>query len=131
MLYERRLHHHETDGDGVCHFSNYLRIFDEAFCEALVQLGMPLESLSHSFAVTEVHTKYLRPLTFGELFQVEMQFSTVRRSFLVAEATIGTCDDVNSTLTVKLAAVSRENNTSTAVSEHLRAALANIEKEEQ
>lgn len=124
MIYQRRLFHHETDSDGVCHFSNYLRMFEEAFSEALAALDMPQESLPHSFAVTDVTSKYHRPIRFGETFTVTLDFANVRRAFLMTQATITSDGALCATVDVKLAAVSHETGNSTAIAPALRTTLS-------
>ncbi len=74
-LYTRSLFHYETDADGVCHFSNYLRIAEEAFYHAFRQKFPDLD-----FAVIESQAQYLHPLRFGSIFQVVIEKKEQRRS---------------------------------------------------
>ncbi len=124
MTYQRRLFHHETDSDGVCHFSNYLRHFEEAFSETLTALDLPMETLPHSFAVTDVTSQYSHPIRFGDQFAVALDFSGVRRSFLVADATITSNGALCANVRVKLAAIDRDTGNSTALAPDLRTSLA-------
>mgnify|MGYP002784301162 CR=1 FL=1 len=74
-LYTRSLFHYETDTDGVCHFSNYFRIAEEAFYDAF------RDKFPHlAFAVVESQAQYLRPLRFGSIFQVAIEKKERRRS---------------------------------------------------
>ena len=74
-LYTRSLFHYETHADGVCHFSNYFRIAEEAFYHASRNKFPEL-----SFAVIESQAQYLRPLRFGAPFQVAIEKKDKRRS---------------------------------------------------
>lgn len=74
-LYTRSLFHYETDADGVCHFSNYFRIAEEAFYYAFRNKFPEL-----AFAVIESQAQYLRPLRFGSTFQVVIEKKEKRRS---------------------------------------------------
>lgn len=83
--YTRSLFHYETDADGVCHFSNYFRIAEEAWHHAVRQ-----EFPNLQFAVIESHARYVRPLRFGSSFFVSIQKIETRRSnfemsFLIEE----------------------------------------------
>jgi YbgC/YbaW family acyl-CoA thioester hydrolase len=121
FLYGRHLHHYETDADGVCHFSNYLRIFEEAFGSALRQTVKDIQlQLAHSFAVTEVQGSYQNPMRYGDEFSAKLQFNIVRRSFFVAEATISVGALICAVVSAKLAAISIEDNRSVPLDEKLR-----------
>lgn len=118
--YGRYLHHYETDADGVCHFSNYFRIFEEAFAATLRQSpGFSMES-GHSFAVTEAQSVYSQPIRHGDYFKVNFSPTKVARSFLVASATIYVGDEVFAKVSGKLAAVGKSDNKSMPLNPELR-----------
>jgi acyl-CoA thioester hydrolase len=73
--YSRTLFHYETDADGVCHFSNYFRIGEEAFYHAIGQSFSDM-----NFAVIESHAQYKNPLRFGSVFSVSIQKIEMRPS---------------------------------------------------
>lgn len=123
ITYKRRLHHYETDADGVCHFSNYLRLFEEAFSEKLRSLGFATEQLEHGFAVTEVTSIYRAPLRYGDSFEVSLSFSAVRRVALVAVATVRSAKGVCAVITGKFAAIERSTNASSPLDRRLRHCL--------
>lgn len=127
--YKRRLHHHETDADGVCHFSNYLRLFEEAFSEKLRSLGFATEQLAHGFAVTEVTAIYRAPLRYGDAFEVSLSFSAVRRAALVAVATVRSAKGVCTVVTGTFAAIERDTNTSAPLDRRLRHCLDALRQE--
>lgn len=127
--YKRRLHHHETDADGVCHFSNYLRIFEEAFSEKLRSLGFATEQLAHGFAVIEVTAIYRAPLRHGDAFEVNLSFSAVRRAALTAVATVRNTKGVCTVVTGTFAAIERSTNVSAPLDRQLRHLLDALRQE--
>lgn len=129
VTYKRRLHHHETDADGVCHFSNYLRLFEEAFTEKLRSLGFATEQLEHGFAVTEVTATYRAPLRFGDAFEISVSFSTVRRAALVTLATVRSVKGVCAVVTGTFAAIGRSTNASVPLDKQLRHCLDVLRQE--
>lgn len=129
FVYGRRLHHHETDADGVCHFSNYLRLFEEAFSDALCTVGLPPQSLPHGFAVTEAHTVYRSPLRYGDRFELTLSFHKVRRAAMAAEAIVRRANEVCATVMCTLAAVDRASNASIPLDRRLRLSLGEPRQE--
>lgn len=73
--YSRTLFHHETDADGVCHFSNYFRIAEETFFFIVEEMGRTC-----IFAIREATAQYLQPLRFGNQFEVTTELIELRRS---------------------------------------------------
>lgn len=126
ITYSRCLHHHETDSDGVCHFSNYFRILEEAFDHALASAGMPAHALPHGFAVVNAGCTYLHPLRYGEQFVVDVAFSSVRRSCMVADVVIRKCDLICARLTSRFAAIDRYSNASVPLARGVRAYFDDI-----
>jgi YbgC/YbaW family acyl-CoA thioester hydrolase len=123
--YARRLFHHETDGDRVCHFSNYFRIFEEAMMEFLRARDVPLEHAEHSLAVVVAHADYVSPIRFGEMFTVTLALGEIRRSWFELNATLsGEGDGPRARMALKLAAISRDTGESVPLSPKLRALLA-------
>lgn len=123
-LCERHLHHHETDGDGVCHFSNYLRLFEEAMAGMLREAGVPIEALDTALAVTSVKADYLRPVRHGELFSVRIGVGALRRAYVDLSADIQVGEQGCCRLDVRVCAVTRDDGRSTGLPETLRAGLA-------
>lgn len=126
--YARSLHHYETDSDGVCHFSNYLRIFEEAFAAAVRELSNGT-AVPHAFAVTEANASYHQPLRYGDHFVVRLGFDTVRRSFFSASAEVFLNDQLSARISAKFAAVSAQDNRSIGLDPAFRAALTAIQLE--
>jgi YbgC/YbaW family acyl-CoA thioester hydrolase len=128
--YSRRLHHHETDSDGVCHFSNYFRIFEEAFSDALRSAQIPHEELPHALAITDARASYRMPLRHGDEFDVAITFPSVRRASLVADAVIRRDDTVCAAITATFAAINRSSSVSIALDGKLRRILTGERKEQ-
>lgn len=127
--YSRNLHHYETDSDGVCHFSNYLRIFEEGFADALRSVMAGKAQVGHSFAVIEAHSKYHYPIRYGDSFKVKFSFSEVKRSFFSAVAHVYANEQICAEITGKFAAVSAVDNKSMALDIELRKALSQLQIE--
>lgn len=130
LRYARTLHHHETDADGVCHFSNYLRIFEEALEHAFEQSGVCASRLDHGLAVVAVNASYVHPLRHGDTFDVQFTFTQVNRSFLQAQALVRLGGKQSATINATLAAINRQTNQSTALDMSLRRTLSQLKKME-
>ena len=71
--YERKVYYYETDKMGIMHHSNYIRIFEEARVDFLIQAGMPFEKIEEKglmMPVLSVECKFIYPLHFDEPFAV-------------------------------------------------------------
>lgn len=123
--YVRRLFHHETDADGVCHFSNYLRIFEEAMMDFLRELGAPLEHAEHSLAVVQARADYLSPLRSGDVFSVSLELAHAARTWFELTATLTSSEADRARMTLKLAATSRATGKPVALTPRLRHLLGN------
>lgn len=121
--YERHLHHHETDGDGVCHFSNYLRLFEESMTGLLRELALPLEVMDATLAVTSVRAAYHHPLRHGDVLSVLTGVTAVRRTYADFTADIQSGATLCCRVDVRLCAVTRGEGLATSLAEPLRAGL--------
>lgn len=94
ILLTRKLHHYETDSDGVCHFSNYLRIAEEGLFEAIDKSGLDaLSQQALTIAVVSSKARYLNPLQFMDTFSVELANTAFRRTmatltFMIKDQTL-------------------------------------------
>lgn len=73
----------DIDAGGVVHHPNYLKYLERARCLAMREIGVPFESYlaqGVAFAVAEVHSKYLRPLRFGQKVKVLTLVAAARNS---------------------------------------------------
>ncbi|WP_122586147.1 acyl-CoA thioesterase [Pseudomonas viridiflava] len=121
--YNRHLHHYETDADGVCHFSNYLRIFEEAFEFSLAEIGLASSKVEHGFAVVGLQADYAYPVRAGEKFTAVLRFTSVKRSFFEAHVSVGVGDKHCALIKAKLAVIERKTNGSISLSPMLREKL--------
>lgn len=74
FVYKRKINYYETDKMGVVHHSNYIRFLEEARCEWLEKLGIPiekLESIGYTIPVLEVNCKYLFHVTSGDIINIK------------------------------------------------------------
>lgn len=126
FAYKRHLHHYETDADGVCHFSNYLRIFEEAFEFSLSQAGFATAKLEHGFAVVGLQADYVYPLRAGDEFNANIHFPSVKRSFLEAHVSIHMGVNHCASIKAKLAAIDRTTNNSASLAPLLREKLITL-----
>ena len=129
FVYKRKLHHYETDADGVCHFSNYLRIFEEAFEFSLAHICFATEKLEHGFAVVGLQADYAYPLRAGDEFSAEIHFPLIKRSFLEAHVSIRVGVNHCASVKAKLAAIDRITNNSVSLAKLLREKLTTLVEE--
>ena len=84
QIYERKINYYETDKMGVVHHSNYIRFFEEARCQFLIDAGLPyalLEENGIMSPVLGVSCKFKQHVTFGDTIQIETsikEFSGVK-----------------------------------------------------
>ncbi len=78
-VYHRLVHIHETDQDGVVHFSNYLKISEEAMFTGFRFLGFPFENTGHSVAMLNSSVDYFKPMHFGDRIDVVLSDSDAKR----------------------------------------------------
>lgn len=64
--HRRCIHVYETDKDGVVHFSNYLRIAEEAVFGGFRAIGFPVEDKGNSIAMLNTNVNYYQPIKFGD-----------------------------------------------------------------
>ncbi len=82
FVYRRRVHFYETDAQGFMHHSNYFRLFEETRGEFLRQLGFPYAELrKRGFEVVliDAYAKYLRPVLYDDLLEVELKLEELTR----------------------------------------------------
>jgi len=69
-VYERLIHVHETDKDGVMHFSNYFKIAEEALYSGFRKLGFSFENTEFSMAMINTSADYIHPVRFAEPLRI-------------------------------------------------------------
>ncbi|WP_448588221.1 acyl-CoA thioesterase [Thermocrinis sp.] len=84
MIYTRRIYFYETDGQGVVHHSNYLRIFEEARGEFLRSLGLPYSRLreeGYEVVLLEASCQFKQPIFYDQEVNVEVHLTEMNRYF--------------------------------------------------
>lgn len=126
-IYSRCLFHHETDADGVCHFSNYFRIAEEALFSALRSLGFSLIDDTSSLVILYASANYKAPLIFDKKFQVVLRNLEIRRAkFEVRLLVISDGCDQNAHLQLSVARISRQIGNIIPLTPELRLRLESI-----
>lgn len=80
-VYRRRIHVYETDKDGVVHFSNYLRMAEEATFVGFRAIGFPIEDAGNSMAMSKTNVNYYHAMEFGgnvDVILVDIKATRVR-----------------------------------------------------
>ena len=72
---EIKVRYYETDQMGIVHHSNYLKFFEFARIEWLEKLKIPYQEIEKNniiLPVVNCELKFLKPLVFGDTFQVKV-----------------------------------------------------------
>ena len=91
FTYRRRVQFYETDAQGFMHHSNYFRLFEETRGEFLRQLGFPYSELrKRGFEVVliDAFAKYLRPVFYDDLLEVELKLEDLSKVKFVFSYTV-------------------------------------------
>ncbi len=81
--YRRSVFYYETDRMGIVHHSNYLRMFEEARLDWLLQIGVPYDVLEREgilIPVLSMNVKYRQHLMFGD--EIELYSWSVKMNGL-------------------------------------------------
>jgi acyl-CoA thioester hydrolase len=83
--FQRRVHVYETDLMGIVHHSNYIRFCEEARVQFFVENKMLDTSNKAVFSLTvvDLEFKYLKPLRYGDGFQIQLQFKAQGARLLI------------------------------------------------
>ncbi len=71
--YIRKVYYYETDKMKIMHHSNYIRILEESRIWFLQEAGLPFEKIEEMgilMPVLSVECRYIKPLVFGDTFEV-------------------------------------------------------------
>lgn len=81
----RKVNFYETDAQGVVHHSNYPRYFEECRGIFLERVGIPYHVLRNDYGIDvvllELGVKYLRPVKFGDLMEIEFWIDSIDSYF--------------------------------------------------
>ena len=84
FVFKRKINYYETDKMGIVHHSNYIRFLEEARCEWLKSIDMPMELLEENevtIPTLEVDCKYKYHVTSGDIIIIKpkiTEFNGVR-----------------------------------------------------
>ena len=81
--YSRRIHYYETDMMSIVHHSNYIRLFEEARCDFMEQIGCDVRALEDkgiSIAVVDAYAKYIVPLKFDDKVYIVTKLTNMSAS---------------------------------------------------
>jgi len=81
FLHQGRVAFHETDAAGIVHFSNFLRLCEEAETHALASIGF-LPSDAFLYPRVHVEADYRRPLRFWETYRIRAALTRIGRTSL-------------------------------------------------
>lgn len=69
-IYNRTIHLHETDKNGIAHFSNYFKIAEEALYSGLKRLGFSFGDFEYSISVLNTFANYHQPISVADHINV-------------------------------------------------------------
>lgn len=97
FLYRGRLAFHETDAAGIAHFSNFLRLCEEAETHAMASVGF-LPDASRLYPRVHVEADFSHPLRFWEAYAIRALLARLGNSSLHWQFTVegekGVCAQV-------------------------------------
>ena len=73
--YIHKVNYYETDKMGITHHSNYIRFMEEARMNFLSEVGYPMTRLEEkgiTSPVVSVYCKYMRPTTYADEIEIEV-----------------------------------------------------------
>ncbi len=98
FLHQGRVAFHETDAAGIVHFSNFLRLCEEAETHALASVGF-LPSDAFLYPRVHIEADYHRPLHFWEDYRIHAALIRIGRTSLhwlfTVESAEGSCATVS------------------------------------
>jgi acyl-CoA thioester hydrolase len=81
----KKIHYHDTDCGGVVYYANYLKYFEEARTEYLLDKGVDIIELAKVnvwFAVRRVETDYKAPARYGDRLTILTKITKVKNASL-------------------------------------------------
>jgi acyl-CoA thioester hydrolase len=79
-MYRARIYYKDTDAGGVVYYANYLRFFEAARTDFLLEHGFDLRKWARQgilFVVTRAEVDYLSPARYGDVLIVDTQCTSV------------------------------------------------------
>lgn len=92
MAYQRKVQYYETDKMGIVHHSNYIRWFEEARTEYMLENGINYDEVEKNdgvmMPVLAVDCKYRQGAKYNEIINIETSISQFNGIKLVFEYTV-------------------------------------------
>ena len=79
----KKIHYHDTDCGGVVYYANYLKYFEEARTEFLLEKSIDIRELSKKgilFAVKGVVIDYKAPASYGDNIIILSELSNIKNA---------------------------------------------------
>lgn len=124
--YQRRIHVYETDKDSVVHFSNYLRIAEEAVFNGFRTIGFPIEDGGNSMAMLKTNVSYHQPVKFGDTVKVVLGGLDAKRVRFSLTLNIMVEDVLCAEIQLTFASIAADERRAIPLSTELRSALATL-----
>jgi len=77
----KKIHYHDTDCGGVVYYANYLKYFEEARTEFMLEKGVDLRQLSKQgvlFAVKSTEVEYKAPAHYGDDLLIRTDITKIK-----------------------------------------------------
>lgn len=116
--YQRKLFHYETDADGVCHASNYLRLFEESMESFFDSKGI---ILSNQLVISHSDIHYIKSIRTKSVFSININKIYLYRAYMIFDVEIHNLNEEKLTrMKIKLVEVSRDSQVPMPISSHIK-----------
>lgn len=121
--YSRKLYHYETDADGVCHASNYIRLFEEAMENFFVSRDYINEN---QLVISFLQIKYIKPIKKDAYFNIYIKYIDLARASFTFYVIITSNDNEPLTeMKIKIVEVSLNTSLPLPISKEFKFILKN------
>lgn len=74
----KKVYYHDTDCGGVVYYANYLKYFEEARTEFLLDRGIRIRGGNMLLAVRRMETKYKAPARYGDTLTITTKVTKLK-----------------------------------------------------
>jgi acyl-CoA thioester hydrolase len=81
-----RIYYEDTDAGGVVYYANYLRYFERARTEFLLERGIDIveyQNQGYFFVVVHVDISYKRPAQLGDIIEVTTEVAEIKNATII------------------------------------------------
>lgn len=82
-IYNRIIHAHETDKNGLVHFSNYFKIAEEALYLGLKRLEVSFDDFDYTLAMVNTLADYYQPITIDDYINITIAKIKIQHDKLI------------------------------------------------